>query len=95
MSQIIKRTLSSDFLPPWIGFRHKNGCLSLGGVHNALVLNTGIVAKTIKCANVRQIKVIPIVNLNWSPYGYVVVWYAVWPTPNVKSCQSLEYHEIG
>lgn len=53
-------------------------------------------AKTLKCANVRQAKVIvPIVNLNWSLNGYVVVWYAVLPTPDVKSCQSLEYHEIG
>lgn len=65
-------------------------------VLNALVLNTGVMAKTFKCANVRQVKVIvPTVNLNWSLYGYVFVWYAVLPTPNVKSCQSPENHEIG
>lgn len=49
-----------------------------------------------KCANVRHVKVIvPTVNLNWSLYGYVFVWYAVLPTPNVKSCQSPENREIG
>lgn len=53
-------------------------------------------AEMFKCTDVRPVKVIvPTVNLNWSLYGYVFVWYTVLPTLNVKSCQSPENHEIG
>lgn len=40
MSQIINRSLNSDFMPVWIGFRQKNIFVSPGQVHNALILNT-------------------------------------------------------